>query len=214
MSIRLARGASLLGVCVVLAACSKASNKTDTAAAMAMDTTGKSAATTPAPAPQLTDANIAALLDEANAADSADGALAAGKATSASVKAFGRRMAHDHHELRKQGQDVAKKENITPQAPANDTLPAAASKLADSLKAEAKGAAWDQAYINSEVGLHQAVIGLLQAAQGAAQDTVLKALIVKATPLVQAHLTEVQDIQNKLNNPSAAAAAGGGKKKN
>lgn len=56
------------------------------------------------------------------------------------------------------------------------------------------------------------MLGLLQAAQGAAQDTALKALIVKATPLVQAHLTEAQDVQNKLNNPSAAAATGGKKK--
>ena len=202
MSIRLARGVALLGACALWAACSKSENKTDTTAAMSADTT-KAAA--PAAAPALTDANIAALLDEANAADSANGTLAASKGTKASVKEFGRMMAHDHHELRKQGQDLAKKLNLTPQAPANDTLPAMAQKLADSLKATPKGAAFDKLYIDDEVGVHQYVVSLLQTALGAAQDTSLKALITKAQPLIQAHLTKAQDIQSKLNAAPAAA---------
>jgi len=174
---------------------------------MSTDTTSKAAATpTPPPAPALTDANIAALLDEANAADSANGSLAASKGTAASVKQFGRMMAHDHHELRKQGQDLAKKLNLTPQAPANDTLPAMAQKLSDSLKATPKGAAFDKLYIDDEVAVHQYVQGLLQTAQGAAQDTSLKALITKAQPLIQAHLTKAQDIQSKLGSSTAAAA--------
>lgn len=205
MSIRLARGVALLGACALWAACSKSGNQADTTAAMSADTT-KAAATTPPPAPALTDANIAALLDEANAADSANGTLAAGKATSASVKQFGRMMAHDHHELRKQGQDLAKKLNLTPQAPANDTLPAMAQKLADSLKATPKGAGFDKLYIDDEVGVHQYVLNLLQTAQGAAQDTSLKALITKAQPLIQAHLTKAQDIQSKLNSAATSAA--------
>jgi hypothetical protein len=48
-------------------------------------------------------------------------------------------------------------------------------------------------------------------AQGAAQDTSLKALIVTATPNVQAHLTKAQDIQSKLS--AAPAAMDSGKKK-
>jgi putative membrane protein len=204
MSIRLARGVALLGACALWAACSKSGNQADTTAAMSADTT-KAAATTPPPAPTLTDANIAALLDEANAADSANGSLAASKGTKASVKDFGRMMMRDHHSLRKQGQDLAKKLNLTPQAPANDTLPAMAQKLADSLKATPKGAAFDKLYIDDEVGVHQYVLNLLQTAQGAAQDTSLKALITKAQPLIQAHLTKAQDIQSKLNSTATAA---------
>ncbi|MFI5229245.1 MAG: DUF4142 domain-containing protein [Gemmatimonadales bacterium] len=214
MSIRLTRGVALLGACALWAACSKSENKTDTTAAMSTDTTKAAATTPPAPAP-LTDANIAALLDEANGADSANGNLAASKGTNAQVKSFGKRMERDHHSLRKQGQDLAKKLNLTPQAPANDTLPAMAQKLADSLKATPKGAAFDKLYIDDEVGVHQYVLNLLQTAEGAAQDTSLKALITKAQPLIQAHLTEAQSIQTKLNSAPAAAADStkGGKKK-
>jgi putative membrane protein len=205
MSIRFARGIALVGASVMWAACAKNENKTDSTAAA--DSAAKAAAAAPAaPAPPaLTDANIAALLDEANAADSAAGNLASTKGTNAQVKDFGRTMMRDHHALRKAGQDLAKKLNLTPTPPANDTHPQTAQKMYDSLNAMAKGPAWDKAYIDNEVAVHQFVLSLLQTAEGAAQDTSLKALITKATPNIQAHLTKAQDIQSKL---VAAPAAG------
>ena len=215
MSIRLARGIALVGASVLWAACAKNDNKADSAAAA--DSAAKAAAAAapaPAPAPAtLTDVNIVALLDEVNAADSAAGNLASTKGTNAQVKEFGRMMMRDHHTLRKAGQDLAKKLNLTPTPPANDSLPQATQKMHDSLTAMAKGAAWDKAYIDNEVAVHQMVLGLLQTAQNAAQDTSLKALIVKATPNIQAHLTKAQDIQGKLAAAPAAGGADSGKKK-
>lgn len=207
MTMRLAGSIAVIGTCALWAACSKGGNNADSAAAA--DSAAKAAAaaptTTAAPAPApLTDANIAALLDEANAGDSTLGNLAARKGTAASVKEFGRDMERDHHMLRKQGQDLAKKLNLTPAAPANDTLPQATQKMGDSLTAQAKGAAWDKAYIDHEVAGHQGVLSLLQTAQGAAQDTSLKALITKAIPTIQAHLAKAQSIQSKLGGTAAA----------
>jgi putative membrane protein len=214
MSIRIARGIALVGASVLWAACAKNEAKNDSAA-MA-DSAAKAAAAAPAPAPAppaLTDANIAALLDEANAADSAAGSLASTKGSNAQVKDFGRTMMRDHHTLRKAGQDLAKKLNLTPAPPANDTMPQAAQKMHDNMTAMAKGAAWDKAYIDNEVAVHQAVLALLQVAQGAAQDTSLKALIITATPNIQAHLTKAQDIQSKLSAAPAAGTDSGAKKK-
>jgi putative membrane protein len=212
MSMRLARSIAVVGTCALWAACAKGGNKTDSAAAADSAAKAQAAAaptSTAAPAPaQLSDANIAALLDEANMADSAWGSIAVKKGTAAPVKEFGHMMERDHHVLRKAGQDLAKKLNLTPQAPANDTLPATLQKMSDSMNAQAKGPAWDKAYIDHEVAVHQSVLSLLQAAQGAAQDTSLKALITKAIPNIQAHLTKAQDDQSKLGN--ATPAAGGG----
>lgn len=211
MSMRLARSIALIGTCALWAACKKGGSNSDSAAAA--DSAAKTAAaapTTTAPAPaQLNDANIAALLDEANMADSAWGAIAVSKGTAASVKTFGRTMERDHHALRKAGQDLAKKLNLTPAPPANDTLPQTLQKMSDSLNAQAKGAAWDKAYIDHEVAVHQSVLSLLQTAQGAAQDTSLKALITKAIPNIQAHLKMAQDDQGKLSGGTAAAPAAG-----
>jgi len=208
MSMRLARSIAVIGTCALWAACSKGGSNSDSAAAA--DSAAKAAAaapTTTAPAPaQLNDANIAALLDEANMADSAWGAIAVSKGTAASVKTFGRTMERDHHALRKAGQDLAKKLNLTPAPPSNDTLPQTLQKMSDSLNAQAKGPAWDKAYIDHEVAVHQSVLSLLQTAQGAAQDTSLKALITKAIPNIQAHLKMAQDDQSKLGGAATSAA--------
>lgn len=210
--IRITRSVAVLGVCVAIAACAKKDNAADSAAvADSVAKANAAAAPPPAPAPApLTDANILALLDEINMADSANGNLAASKGTAADVKAFGHEMERDHHMLRKSGQDLAKKINMTPAAPANDTLPATATKMHDNLTATAKGAAFDKAYIDGEVGLHQFVLSALQSFQTVAQDTSLKAAVAKAVPLIQGHLDKAQKIQAKL---SAAPAADTAKKK-
>jgi putative membrane protein len=197
MSNRLTRGIAVLGATALVAACSKGEGKADSAAVA--DSIAKATVAAPAPAPApLTDANIFALLDEVNAGDSTAGSMASTKGTAADVKAFGRDMMRDHHKLRADGQALAKKLNITPAPPTGDSIPAMVQKMSGTLTSTAKGAAWDKAYIDGEVGVHQYVVALLQAAAGAAQDTTLKATITKVQPLIQAHLTKAQAIQTKL----------------
>jgi len=211
MTTRLTRVLVVFGACALWAGCSKDGGKADSAAAA--DSAAKAAAAAPpaAPAPApLTDANIAAILDGANAADSAAGNIAATKGTNAEVKSFGREMMRDHHALRKAGQDLAKKLNLTPAPPAGDTSAAAATNWQNTLSSMPKGAGFDSAYIAHEVAYHQAVIATAQTALTAAQDTSLKALINKAIPNLDAHLKHAQSIQGKL---SGSAAADSGKKK-
>lgn len=190
---------SLACAAALVAACSKGEKTSDSA--RAADSSAVAATATPAvapAAPALTDANIVAILDGANAADSAAGSVAAAKGTAADVKAFGRDMMRDHHALRVAGQDLAKKLKVTPEMPAGDTSATAASKWKDSLTALARGAAWDKAYIDHEVTYHQDVLNTAQTALGAAQNAELKALIQKAAPNIQAHLEHAKQIQSKL----------------
>lgn len=193
---------------VALIGCAKKDNddantaKTDSAAATSA---------TPVPSPadtatKLTDANIAALLDEANAGDSATGKLATQKGTKADVKAFGTLMMKDHHALRVKGEQLVKKLNVTPAAPANDSLPTKVKAAQDNLNSMDKGAAWDKAYIDGEVATHQMVLGLIDQAKGAAQAPELKTLLDQARPNIEMHLKRAQDIQSKLSGGTAAAA--------
>ena len=191
---RIASVTAALAITAIVAACS---GKTETA-----DTT--SAAASPPPpappvtAPALTDPNIVYILDEANAADSARGNLSQTKATSAEVKTFGKLMMGEHHGLRVAGQALAKKLGVTPQAPANDQSEAQTKQEFDALSSQAKGAAWDKAYIDFEVNYHQAVLETATKALGAAQNAELKALIQSAAPTLQHHLDEARKIQAKL----------------
>jgi putative membrane protein len=183
----------------LVAACAKSDKSADSA--RVADSSAVAATSTPAmtpAAPALTDANIVAILDAANAADSASGAVAAARGTSADVKSFGRDMMRDHHALRAAGQDLAKKLNVTPEPPANDTTLAANKKWNDSLTALPRGAAWDKAYIDNEVKVHEQVLSTAQTALGAAQNAELKNLIQKAAPNIQAHLDHAKMIQSKM----------------
>jgi len=183
------------------AACSKKENYgADTTAAASSTVTGDtSAMSAGAPAAGTwTDANIFALLDEANAADSAAGSIAATKATSSQVREFAREMMRDHHRLRTQGADLAKKLNITPAPPSDDPVTSMAQDETNTLNSTAKGKDFDKAYIDAEVNAHKAVLDLATKAAGQTQNSELKNLIQKAAPVIQGHLTKAESIQKTL----------------
>ncbi|NUO63223.1 MAG: DUF4142 domain-containing protein [Gemmatimonadaceae bacterium] len=206
-------GALAIAAGAALTACKGKDNyaSTDTttttsAGSMQHDSTamgGSSAGGTTSSAGGLTDPNIVYILDQANAADSARGKLAETKATSADVKQFARMMVGEHHALREQGQALAKKLNVTPQAPSGDQSEQQAKSEMDSLNAMAKGKAWDKAYIDYEVTYHQQVMQTATQALGAAQNAELKALIQKAAPVIQKHLDRAKEIQQKLGGATA-----------
>jgi putative membrane protein len=211
MSSQLLRIAGAAGICV-LVACGKKDN-----AGGAGDSTARGAGNSAAASPSaggtsaasanagggnasLSDPNIVYILDQANAADSARGRLAETKGTSTDVKNFGKLMVGEHHALRQQGQQLAKKLSVTPQAPSGDQSEAQTKTEQDSLSAMQKGKAWDKAYIDYEVNYHQQVLQTATKALGAAQNQELKDLIQKAAPVIQKHLDHAKQIQQKLGS--------------
>jgi putative membrane protein len=151
---------------------------------------------------KLSDANIVALLDEANMADSAAGAAAATKATSKEVKDFARLMMSEHHALRQAGQQLAKQLKVTPEPPASDPLKPMAEGAMKTLESTPKGPEFDRTYIEQEVAAHKAVLDLANKAHDQAQKEQLKALIEKARPVIQKHLDQAEALQDKLGGPT------------
>ncbi len=200
------RVALIASAALALGACSKKdAGTTDSGMAavpadtgMKMADNGTPAAATPAAPAALTDANIVYLLDRANMLDSAGGAIAATKGTSAEVRSFAKDMMRDHHTLRKQGADLAKKLGVTPMAPANDDSQAQMDKTMALYNGAAKGKDFDKAYIDNEVTYHKAVLATATAGMAAAQNADLKNMIQKAAPAVQAHLDHAEKIQSKM----------------
>jgi putative membrane protein len=193
--------ATLTVAAMAVAACSKkdtgAADTTAASSTITADTSAMAASSTSAGG-SWTDANILALLDEANVADSSEGAIAATKGTSAAVRNFGKQMVSDHHKMRVQGEALAKKLKITPSPPADDNITSDAQKEMDNLNSTAKGKDFDKAYIDGQVDDHMKVLDLAVKAMGQAQSTELKNLIQKATPTVQSHLDKAQAIQKTL----------------
>jgi putative membrane protein len=195
--------AAWLGLLTLTACEARERPQTTGEAPVTADTTLAPAAEPGQPAEELSDANIVALLDAANQADSAAGALARGKATNPEVKEFARLMMSEHHALRLQGQQLAGQLGITPEPPANDPVtPLAESEMA-ALRSTAKGAQFDRVYIEQEVAVHKAVLDLADQAHGATDNAQLKALIEKAKPILQKHLDRAEELQDKLGEAAA-----------
>lgn len=193
----MSRIATFLLAAAALAACGRAGDRDATDRNTTTDTAGGSVTAEPLPT-QMNDANIVAVLDAANLADSAAGRVASTKGTSADVRNYGKMMAGEHHMLREQGQALAKKENITPMAPTGDQTQSKGEQNLKMLQDMQKGAAWDKMYIDNEVQTHEQVLQTAKQAHDQAQNAELKALIEKAQPVIEKHLDRARDIQKKL----------------
>jgi putative membrane protein len=175
----------------------------DTAAGPETGMSADTAGTDTAAGATLTDANIVALLDEANKADSAAGALASTKATNKEVKDFARLMMSEHHALRKQGQQLAQQLNVTPEPPATNPLEPLVQGEMTALESTPKGPKFDQVYIEQEIAAHKAVLDLADQAHAQAQNEQLKGLIEQARPVIQKHLDQAEEIQGKLGEATS-----------
>jgi putative membrane protein len=88
--------------------------------------------------------------------------VAAKKATNPDVKQYARMMMADHHKLRQQGEELARKLSVTPRPPAEDPVTALAQQEMQALEAAQKGAEFDRTYIQEEIKAHQAVLDLAE----------------------------------------------------
>jgi putative membrane protein len=183
----------LLAMAVAATGCAK-DNADDTAAST------DSTAVAPAPAPTaITDPQIAMIVVVANSGDSAAGELAKTKGTNAEVKEFGQRMVTDHGAVNAEATALVTKLNVTPEeSDASRSMAADGQANMTNLQGQS-GAAFDKAYIDHEVMMHQQVLDALdQQLIPGAQNAELKALLEKVRPAIASHLESAKAIQTKL----------------
>jgi putative membrane protein len=164
----------------------------------ALATPGQPAPATPPLAP-LSQSQIAMVAELANTSEVEQGKLAQTKAKADSVKKFAGMMVKHHTEAKQEQAKLFQKLNLTPtQSPKSNALKDDGDKIMGTLRG-ADGAAFDIAYMNSQVEAHQKVLDaidrdLLPAASDAALIDGLK----KMRSTVEAHLTEAKAIQAAL----------------
>jgi putative membrane protein len=147
----------------------------------------------------ITDPQIASVVVTANQVDIDAGTLAAKKAASTDVKAFGQQMVTDHTGVNKAATDLATKLKVTPEDnPTSQGLKEGGAQNVAALEG-LSGAAFDKAYIDHEVTYHQQVIDALDKTLiPGAQNAELKALLVKVRPAFVAHLEHAKHLQASL----------------
>lgn len=148
---------------------------------------------------KVTDPQIAAIVVAANQVDIDAGRFAAEKSASAEVKKFAQTMVTDHTAVNKSAIDLVTKLKVSPEE--NDTsraLKAGGEKNLAALRG-LEGKELDKAYVDHEVTYHEQVLQALDSVLiPNAQNSELKALLVKVRPAFVAHLAHAKHLQASL----------------
>ena len=148
---------------------------------------------------KIDDAQIAAVAVAANQVDIDAGKLALSKAKGADVKHFAQTMVTDHSGAIKAASDLVGKLKVTPKE--NDTSKALVKGGQDARAKLSKlnGDAFDKAYIDNEVGSHEAVLKALDDTLiPNAQNSELKGLLTSVRGVVAAHLDHARQLQKTV----------------
>ena len=154
-------------------------------------------------APNLSDSEVAHVAVTANTIDAELGELAESRAQSPEVKRFAAMMMRDHAAVNRKAAALAGKLGVTPKDNA-----VSQSLLAGASQARAKvepleGAAFDRAYIEREVGFHQAVLDALDHTLiPTTENAELKQLLADVRPAIAAHLAYARQVGQKLQASS------------
>lgn len=159
--------------------------------------TGSAAPVPPSRTIALDDPTIVAIFDAANTADIETGELGVKKGTTKEIRDFGAMLARDHKNVRQQGRDLAKKLGVTPTPPKDDDSMKSHAEIMKHLSS-LSGKEFDKAFLQNEVGYHDAVIGAVQKTLlPAIQNAELKDLVTKVAPAFVAHRDAAKNLLDK-----------------
>src|SRR3954469_6621855 len=155
-----------------------------------------------------TDPQIVGIVVAANNIDINYAKLALQKSKNQEVRDFAQQMLTDHNAVQKSVFDLGAKLKVKPaDSDTQKSLNDGARKELATLKT-LKGAAFDKAYIDNEVGYHQAVIDAVSKTLiPSAQNAELKQALVGTAPAFQGHLEHAKKVQSDLSSGASVSAA-------
>ena len=173
------------------------------AAVLAMTALLQAQAPTPAPAPDLTDPEVAHVAVTANSIDIEAAKLVPSHTTNAAVRQFATTMITDHSAVNAQAAALATKLGVTPKDNAvSQSLLSGAAQARTALET-LHGAAFDRAYMDREVAYHQAVLDAIDHLLiPTTENAELRKLLVDVRPAVATHLEHAKQLRSKLAAPA------------
>ena len=155
----------------------------------------------PAAAPNLTDPEVAHVAVTANAVDVELAKFAQTRSHTPAVRQFALTMIADHNAVNAQAAALAGKLGVTPADNAvSQSLQAGAAEARKTLEA-LQGAAFDRAYMDREVGYHQAVLDAIdKLLVPTTENAELKKLLVDVRPAIATHLEHAKHVRSELSS--------------
>jgi putative membrane protein len=146
-----------------------------------------------------TDPQIAHIAVTANQIDVDAGKLALEKSKNESVRKFAQLMINDHSAVIQQAVALVTKLKVTPEDNATSQSLLAGAATAKTALEQKSGAAFDKAYVDNEVGYHQAVVDAVNKVLiPNAKNKELKHLLQKVSPVLAQHLAHAKMMQKAL----------------
>lgn len=154
-----------------------------------------------APAPDLSDPEVAHVAVTANAIDVDLARFAQARTRHAEVRQFAATMITDHTAVNAQAAALAGRLGVTPADNAvSQSLLAGAADARTGLE-RLRGAAFDKGYMDREVAYHQAVLDALDGLLiPTSSNADLRKLLVDVRPAFAAHLEHAKQIRNGLGS--------------
>jgi putative membrane protein len=148
---------------------------------------------------EYSDAELTGFINEFNDAEVEVGQLATTKATDAQVKAFASRIVRDHQALKAHVNRAAQQLNLTSTGPEDDEdLREDHEAGMRDRRAKAKGAEFDEAFVEHEIRMHRKVLDEVKDALGRTQSADMRTLLEKARDGIQGHLTTAEELEKKF----------------
>jgi putative membrane protein len=187
-------------VTMLVVACGRSQRTTTTTSTIATASPGavvpRDATTGLVAASMRSDAHVAAVVHETNAAEVSTSRLALQRALSVEVKAFAQRMVDEHSSLDQQARELARFSGITPSLP-DSTLPSLQREELAALSRQS-GSAFDRAYIAQQVDAHQRSLTLARAAIRVTRDDQLRTMLSAVLePRIREHLVAAEALRSR-----------------
>lgn len=145
------------------------------------------------PAATLSDTAFAKEAAIGGMAEVALGKMAAEKGTDPKVKDFGKMMVTDHSKANEELKGIARSKNMRLPSELDDEHKALSEKLS-----KLSGREFDAAYVKAMLEDHKKDLGLMQSEATHGTDADLKAFAAKTAPVIQKHLTRIQQIHDAM----------------
>jgi putative membrane protein len=195
------RALAMVAIAALLGACDRADRETamaemdsalDTARARLDTAVGRLGR-------EYSDAELTGFINAFNDAEVEVGQLAMSMATDAQVKAFASRIVRDHRALKTDVNRTVQQLNLTPTVPEDDeNLTEDHERGMRDLRAKAKGAEFDEAFLEHEIRMNRKVLDEVKDAIGRTQSVEMRMLLEKARDGIQAHLTTAEELEKKF----------------
>jgi putative membrane protein len=184
-------------LCAVIMTSAGCGSRADSAT-VRNDTAGRFDSVAAVAAASMDESAVFGLLDQVNAADSAVGALGAQRATATDVRDFGRMITREHHALRRDAIDLARRLGLAPTPPA--VAPdAPAPDVRQQLESDSATAAWDRRYLDYAAAVHASALENAARALAATHQAEVKAYVSNLVPILQKHLDKATALAKAID---------------